>query len=318
MMNLSFLLTAAITLLLSACSKSGDGNEPDQSNAEKSPVERGARGEMIVTLDAETQKRIGLKTETPLAAQWQPEVKGYGRVLDPAPLAALVVELGVARASAEASRQEYERLKSLAEQNNASVRALQAGEAAAKRDRLLVESTRAKLALSWGAAMAASLTEAEAALVRLDLPAGERSKPPLSARLISLADPERPVTAEFFDAAPGVDPLTQGQGFLFFVKGKTFAPGAAVTGYLRIPGEPLSGVIVPRDAVLRHEGKAWVYVSADDTRFSRREISLDRPADNGWFISSDLTAKDRVVVSGAQTILSKELSGGGFRSGTRE
>ena len=55
-----------------------------------------------------------------------------------------------------------------------------------------------------------------------------------------------------------------------------------------------------------------------DGGFVRREIPLDRPADKGWFIASGITAKDRVVVSGAQTILSEEVRGGGFRGGDRE
>ena len=315
-------------LLLVACTKSREEKDSEKSITEESRVKRGANGELIVALDAETQQRIGLKLESPAAAQWQPETTGHGRVLDPAPLAALVAELDSSRAAAEASRREYERLKILAEQDNASIRALQNAEAAAKRDQLLVESARTKLALGWGAplsersdlaAFVRSLTLGEVALVRLDLPAGEALRSlPLSARLISLSDPEHPVTAEFFDVATSVDPQTQGQGFLFLAKGKALAPGTAVTGYLKIPGEPLTGVIIPPAAALRHEGRAWVYVQAGDTGFTRREITLDRPADNGWFIAGGVTATDHVVVSGAQTVLSEELNGGGFRTGTRE
>ena len=165
---------------------------------------------------------------------------------------------------------------------------------------------------------ARSLTLGETALVRIDLPAGEALKStPVSARLVSL-NGEEDSRADLFGPAPAVDPQTQGQGFLFLVKDKTLAPGAAVTGYLRIPGEPVSGVIIPGGAVLRHEGKAWVYLQTADDSFTRREITLDRSADNGWFIAGGITAKDRVVVNGAQTILSEELSGGGFRSGERE
>jgi hypothetical protein len=168
-------------------------------------------------------------------------------------------------------------------------------------------------------ALARSLASAEVALVRLDLPAGEAlSSSPNSARLTSLSAEEHPVTAEFFSTAPTMDPQTQGQGFLFLATGNGLAPGTAVTGYMRVAGEASSGVIVPSAAVLRHAGKAWVYLQAGDNEFVRREIPLDRPADNGWFIAGGITLKDRVVVSGAQTILSEELGGGGFRSGERE
>jgi hypothetical protein len=50
----------------------------------------------------------------------------------------------------------------------------------------------------------------------------------------------------------------------------------------------------------------------------RKEISLDRLTDNGWFVSENLSATNRVVVTGAQTVLSAELSGGGFNTGQRD
>jgi len=319
-------LAGLVAGLLTACSKSE--KETEKPTAEESRVHRGTNGETIVTLDEPTRNRMGLIVESLKSAQWQPEVTSYGRVLDPAPLAALVAELESARAAAEASREEYERLKVLAEQNNASARALQAAQATTKRDQLLVDSASAKLALGWGKtmtersdlpALARSLTLGEAALVRLDLSAGETlSSPPVSARLESLADEKHPVAGEFFSAATTVDPQAQGLGFLFLAKGNGLAPGTAITGYLRVPGEASGGVIVPGAAVLRHEGKAWVYLQTGEGGFVRREISLDRPADKGWFIAGGITAKDRVVVSGAQTILSEEVRGGGFRGGDRE
>src|SRR3989441_5917546 len=234
-------LAGMIAGLLAACTKTGEEKENEKPKAEESHVKRDALGEIIVTLDAETQKRIGLELEVPASAQWQPEVKGYGYVLDPAPLVSLLSELAPAHVAAATSQHEFERLRTLAEQNNASVRALQAAEATAKRDQLLVESLRTKLMLGWGKAVlerddppafVKSLANREQALVRVDLPAGESlNRPPSSARLISLSDSEHPVAAEFFDAAPAVDPQTQGQGFLFLVSGKPagFSPNAAVT-----------------------------------------------------------------------------------------
>jgi hypothetical protein len=326
----SALLAGMIAGLLTACSKTGEVKENEKPKAEESHVKRGALGGIIVTLDAETQKRIGLELEVPASAQWQPEVKGYGHVVDPAPLASLLAELASAHVAAETSQREFERLKTLAEQNNASVRALQAAEAMAKRDQLLVESLRTKLILGWGKAVlerddppafVKSLANREQALVRVDLPAGESlNRPPSSARLISLSDSEHPVAAEFFDTAPAVDPQTQGQGFLFLVSGKPagFSPNVAVTAYVNIPGESLNGVIVPSSAVIRYQGKAWVYVRTGDKEFTRREIPLDHPGANGWFVSSGVTDKDRVVASGTQTILSEELNQSGFMGSARD
>jgi hypothetical protein len=323
-------LAGMIAGLLTACSKSGEEKEGEKPKAEKTHVKRDTHGAIIVTLDVEAQKRIGLKVESLSAVEWQPEAKAYGLVLDPAPLASLMSELGPAHVSAETSRRELERLKTLAEQNNASVRALQAAEATAKRDQLLVESLRTKLILGWGKAILERddppafvklLASREQALVRVDIPAGESpNQPPSSARLVSLADSGHPVAAEFFDIAPAVDPQTQGQGFLFLVGGKPsgISPNAAVTAYLKIPGDSLNGVRVPSSAVIRFQGKAWIYVQTGEKEFTRREIPLDRPGANGWFVSSGVTDKDRVVSSGAQTILSEELNQTGFMGSARD
>src|SRR5205807_9745156 len=59
----------------------------------KSRVTAGTNGEVILTLDPETQKRIGLKADRVRPATTNPKLKGYGRVLDPAPLAALSLEM---------------------------------------------------------------------------------------------------------------------------------------------------------------------------------------------------------------------------------
>jgi hypothetical protein len=251
-------------------------------------------------------------------------------VLDPGPLAALMAELVQAQVAMETSQREFERLRTLAEQNNASARAFQAAEAAAKRDQVQVDSLRTKLALGWSNAIleredppafVRSLTTGEHTLVRVDLPAGEHLEPPLSsARLVPLGDSEHPVSAEFFDTTAAVDPQTQGQAFLFLLAGKPsgFLPNAAVTGYLKIPGDSLNGVTLPREAVIRYQDKAWIYTQTKDSEFTRREISLEHPTENGWFVRAGVTEKDRIIVSGAQTILSTERSSGGFLSGERE
>ena len=328
--RLLFALLAATIGLLIGCSKSGDNHDAADTLDKHLIQSVSTNGQAVVLLGAEAQKRIDLIVEHPHPAQWQPEVKGYGHVLDPAPLASLMSELATSQVAAETSQREFDRLRTLAEQSNASVRALQAAEATAKRDQLLVESLRTKLVLGWSKAIlqqndppafVRSLANGERTFVRVDLPVGENlSATPSSARLVSLSGGGQQVAGDFFDTAPAVDPQTQGQGFLFLVVGKPsgFLPNAAVTGHLKIPGPPLSGVIVPSSAVIRHGGKSWVYLQTDDAQFTRREVPLDRPVENGWFVTSAVTDKDRVIAGGAQTILSQELNQTGFMGGARD
>ncbi len=90
-----------------------------------------------------------------------------------------------------------------------------------------------------------------------------------------------------------------------------------MVGYIRIPGEPLAGVILPRDAVVRAEGAGWVYVlNSAGEAFTRIPIALDHPTEAGWFVTKGVTAGENVVVAGAQQLLSLELKSAGGEDGS--
>ena len=285
-------------------------------------VSRDTNGNAVITMSGKTQKDLGMLVKSPTAFQMNPELKGYGRVLDPAPLAALITELASAQAAYAASSGELARLKTLEGQGNASARALQTAEAAASRDLMAIQSGRERLTLSWGKAVADQkdlpafvhlLTSLEAAMVRIDLPVGETLKePPRGARVATLSGPS--ADAEFLEMAPSVDPQMQGQAFIFLLKPNSLrlTSGQSVVGYLKIPGEPLAGVVIPREAVVRTEGAGWTYVlNAAGDAFTRVEVALDHPTEAGWFVTKGATASDHVVVTGAQQLLSLELKGAG-------
>lgn len=62
--------------------------------------------------------------------------------------------------------------------------------------------------------LARSLIAREAALVRVDVPAGEGLKAaPTGARVALFGAEDQPAEAEYLAIAPAADPLTQGQGF---------------------------------------------------------------------------------------------------------
>ncbi len=285
-------------------------------------VSRDTNGNAVIVMTDKTQKEFGIEAKNPAPFQMSPELKGYGKVLDPAPLAALATELATAQAAYTASGSELGRLKTLESQGNASARALQTAEATTVRDRMAIQSARERLALSWGRAIVEQndlpgfvqpLASLEAALVRIDLPVGETLKAlPAGARIVTLSGQQS--EAEFLEPAPSVDPQMQGPGFIFLLKPNALrlTAGESVVGYLRIPGKPVAGVIIPRDAVVRTEGAGWIYVlnSAGDA-FTRTEVALDHPTEAGWFVSKGVTTNDRVAMTGAQQLLSFELKGAG-------
>jgi hypothetical protein len=304
----------------------GDAAKPADKAADAGDEEAGTKvsrddkGNVIITMSDDAQGDYGINVTKVEAAQFDRELKAYGHVLDPGPLAALLTELATSKAAYIASSNELARLKTLATEGNASARALQTGEAAALHDQLAVQSAKDRLSLGWGkaiteladpSALLALLVAQEKALVVVDLPGGEVGPPaPAGARLVALAGDT--VSGRFFGTATSVDPQAQGRGYIFLIESNTtaFAPGEAVTGFIKTGGEPLAGVIVPNAAIIRTEGSGWAYVlqgNAED--FKRVAVALDRPVDNGWFVTNGVTASNYVVTTGAQMLLSEELKG---------
>jgi hypothetical protein len=61
--------------------------------------------------------------------------------------------------------------------------------------------------------------------------------------------------------------------------------------------------------VVQWEGLAWVYVEQEPGKYLRTAVSTDRPVPGGWIISS-LKPGERVVIQGAEQLLSEEFRAG--------
>lgn len=291
--------------------------EPPESVASR--VTHGTNGETVVTLDAATRERMGLTLQALTATRLAPEVKGYGRVIDPAPLVLSLTEAAAAEATGEVSRKEAERLRGLRALENASDRAVEAAEAAAKKDQLAAHAVRARLLLAYGRSLVGSkelsdiapgLIEGRLALVRVDIPAGERLPgKPKTARFVPLTPGAEVASDDYLGPATSVDPQFQGQGFMFLVKDPAPAPGTALVGFILTDGAPVAGLLVPADAVVRHLGRNWVWAQSGESAFVRKPVVLGRKTGDAYFVSEGFAAGEKVVVVGAQQLLSEELKG---------
>jgi hypothetical protein len=156
----------------------------------------------------------------------------------------------------------------------------------------------------------------------------------------SPSSPPRKVRATLVGPAPQVDPASQLAGYFYQadlaangVNGSppstaangtnpealTWRPGLFVKADLPVvplPGlEPKEAVSVPLAAVLYHQGRALVYVEVarneKSVRFARREVQVLGRKDDRWVLAAGqaLGRDDRVVVSGAQVLLSEEFRG---------
>ena len=71
----------------------------------------------------------------------------------------------------------------------------------------------------------------------------------------------------------------------------------------------ICGGNVPRAAIVRHEGEAFIFIATKDGEFTKKEIELEHPTPDGWFVHEGLKPGDKIVVSGAQQLLSEESKG---------
>jgi len=322
-MKAELLIIAIAGLCLSACEKQASPKEgakekPASSAASAEPAKE---HENELKVDAETQKRIGIESMNLQAMTLTPEVQAFGRVVNVSGLVSTVAEIETARAASQASQAELARLRNLAAQNNTSERALQAAEATAVRDQTQFQAAQLRLTADWGSTLASrqdlpqivqALAALQSALVEVDVPAGviAPNVVPTGVRLYALADKEHPQQATYFGIAPGVDAQFQSEGFFFLIATNLLhlGSGAALTGFIALPGDPQSGALLPEGAVVRHNGFTWVYLQTGDQTFERRQVNLDTPVSNGWFIRSQLKPGDKVVSAGAQQLLSQEVN----------
>jgi hypothetical protein len=288
-----------------------------------------------VRVSPAVQKASGIETRRPKGYDLRPSVAMQGLVADPKPLVELRARLLAAtrdtealRAAAVRSSAEYQRVRALYEDDrNASQRALQSAEAEhiAAQARLsaagaTVEALREQLRQEWGPTLARwaeaprspelqRLLAGSDALLLMNLRVGEAA--PKRMERVDIAPPGQASeqrAAMLISAAPRTDPGLPGATFFYRVSARGLRIGDRITGRLPLGDKEIEGVIIPPGAVVWHGGKAWVYVQETADRFERREISTAEPVGDGWF-DANIDFDDRVVVRGAQLLLSEEFRG---------
>jgi len=148
-------------------------------------------------------------------------------------------------------------------------------------------------------------------IARIDLPVGEALPPASSiARIAPAGREHQQIEADRIAAASVADQKAPGEGFLFRLREARFGlrPGLAVTAYIPTSAAKRNGVSVPAAAVVRLSGKAYVYLQTAAEQFTRREIRTDNSIPSGYFIGNQLSPGTRIVVTGAQTLLSEEFT----------
>jgi hypothetical protein len=145
-------------------------------------------------------------------------------------------------------------------------------------------------------------------IARIALPTGSRVPAEVASARILPAGSDRVLEGRRIGLVSS-DPQLPGETFLFGVEasGVALRPGMVLTAYLRLPGEPTKGVLLPRSAIVRQEGALWAYVRTADDKFTRRQVEQATPVDAAWFVPGGFKPGEALIVAGAQMLLSEEL-----------
>lgn len=290
-----------------------------------------AQGEARISLDAAAQRESGIVTRRLTTGSWGTQLRAYGTVLDPQPLAELAnrylsarAQLQSAQARADGAHLALERARKLyADQQNMSAAQLQAAEASDRTERANVAAALSELSTvaataqqSWGpvlseslqkgTSLAARLAARQELLVQVTLRPGENAAPTPAGAYVQLDDATH-IALTYLSPATHTDPRIQGVSLLFTAPAAaSLLPGMNVLVLLPAKGT-VSGTLVPAPAVVWTDGAAWAYFKSGAGVFVRRKVSTQNPQPEGYVAQlPNLPAGSEAVVQGAQMLLSEE------------
>lgn len=289
-------------------------------------------GETVVILAADIQRASNINVEPLTASVIRPEQAAYASVVNVQPLIDLRYRIAAARedvekvtATANASREQYQRDQALIKNSSSvSEKTLQDAGARMQADQDILDAANvteeglvASLRLQFGDAIASaagpppsdlvqSLSNGRSVLLQVSLPAKSPFPAP-NAITIDGLDGQR-IPAHKVSASPQTDPTVQGNPY-FYIADRTMPAGTHTIAHIPLSDEKTPGVIIPENAVLWYGGQRWVYVNTSPNHFVRRPVSVSSVASvsGGVMASSGFRPGDKVVVQGAQLLLSEEL-----------
>ncbi|MBI3524314.1 MAG: metal transporter [Betaproteobacteria bacterium] len=323
-------LAAAIVWILATGKFDTGGKDKAGTPAAATQAVAIVNGVTVVMLDSATQIQSDIRTEPLLAANYQAETAAYGTVLDLQPLvdlharyATALADADAAQAMAVAAQQEYQRSRVLYQDNqNVSLKTYQAAHAAyqsaqARSDiaALNTRNIQAAARLQFGATLArwaldahspelTRLLNRQEVLLRVALPLDDDMAAP--AQIQISANQYRRQSAYLVSPSPQSDPVVQGSTFIYRAAVPT-ATGTNIAAYLPTPGQITRGILIPAAAIVWYGGQPWAYRQIDATHFGRYPVAQQSPMQGGFFVTQGFKPQQRVVVNGAQLLLSEEL-----------
>jgi hypothetical protein len=325
LLRIGFLLSTVFFVTIA--SADDDDAQPKQK------VQR-IEGQTVIALDAKARQHSGLQTMILKPATHHAEYTAYGKVLAIQPLIALrhryllaLTERNTARAKFKQAEQSVERQQALYREGVTAKRNLQDQQAQWQIDKAQLEAThfqdqsiKDEAILTWGNTLTElvfssdtnklnALLSGQQKLLQITLPSNQQLANDIKTIAIEPAgNRSKAHKAEFISTAPQTDASAQGSSYFFQTTDKNIRIGMNVTAWIPEQNSQLSGVVIPKSALLWSMDQAFVYIKTDDT-FSRRPIHHYSMSGDGYFVSEGLKPDEELVIIGGQMLLSEEMRG---------
>ena len=113
--------------------------------------------------------------------------------------------------------------------------------------------------------------------------------------------------ALILSSAPHTDPIAQGESFFLQSDMAGLRSGMRLNVWIAKANTARRGVFIPENAVVWHEGLPWAYVKEGEDIFTRKALNKALEVDEGWLANDNFQPGDKLLVQGAQQLLSEEF-----------
>jgi hypothetical protein len=286
--------------------------------------------QQTVKLSSDQQKQIGLETAVLKATPHLEQFRAYGTVLDIARVTELTnnyanaqAQLQAAQAKLEVARSTLERTKNLVQSAALAKREFEAAEGTFRTDQAAlgaaesqVKTLAATAQQEWGPVIGKGIIERSQAVVRLierdqflvqvTLSSGVTLAELPQTALAQAPNRDANIDLQYVSSATRTDVRIQGLSYFFAAPGDSgLLPGMNTAVYVP-SGKTYEGVFVEDTAIVRWQGRSWVYLRAGPNTFKRHPISTDQPVSDDDYVVRDIPGGSEIVIRGAQVLLSEE------------
>ena len=292
-------------------------------------------GQSVIRLATEAQKLSGIETLTLKPASHYAEFTAYGKAINIQPLLALrnryllaLTERSSAKAWFKQAEQNIKRQQDLYRDGVSSKRNLQEQQAQWQSYKAQADATEFQdqaiideALINWGKELTNWALTSESdklgaflsgrqTLLQITLPANKHLPASIQTMYIEVSgNRSKANKAELISVAARTDTAAQGESYYFQTADKNIITGMNVTAWIPEANEQMTGVIIPKSALIWYLGKAFVYLKTTEETFCHRTLEHYSITADGYFISDAIRPGEQIVTKGAQMLLSEELRG---------